>query len=203
MAQNRQQQRKKLFAVLAGGLVLGVGTSATLASWNDSEFATADFGSGALNLVGSIDGTVYADHSAAGAAALQFTLPLSSQLSPGDTVYAPYWVRVDSTTTAPATLTASAVTATDSVGTNSAHLAFEVRAIDATASCDASASTSPLLASGASLDALTPGDAITLATGVDGGEGDAVQLCFAITADSGLQQSASTTATWQLDAISS
>ncbi|WP_427996674.1 SipW-dependent-type signal peptide-containing protein, partial [Xanthomonas hortorum] len=36
------QTRRKIYAVLAGGLVVGVGSALTLAAWNDSEFATSD-----------------------------------------------------------------------------------------------------------------------------------------------------------------
>jgi len=34
---------RRLRAVLAGGLVLGVGAALTLAAWNDAEFATGSF----------------------------------------------------------------------------------------------------------------------------------------------------------------
>lgn len=37
--------RNKILAVLAGGIVLGVGATVTLASWNDSEYAFGGNGS--------------------------------------------------------------------------------------------------------------------------------------------------------------
>ncbi|MGV8909948.1 MAG: SipW-dependent-type signal peptide-containing protein [Propionicimonas sp.] len=39
-------RRRKVAAALAGGLVLGVGTMATLASWNDSPAAAATYSAG-------------------------------------------------------------------------------------------------------------------------------------------------------------
>jgi len=54
--------RRKVRAVLAGGLVLGVGAAVTLAAWNDSEFATGTFTAGTFNLEGSTDGTTFTDH---------------------------------------------------------------------------------------------------------------------------------------------
>ncbi|GEC74299.1 SipW-dependent-type signal peptide-containing protein [Microbacterium maritypicum] len=88
--------QRKVLAVLAGGLVLGVGTAVTLAAWNDSEFANGTFTAGAFNLQGSTDGTAYADHDSAGSAAtLAFTLPagLVGNMSPTSSVYAGFWVR--------------------------------------------------------------------------------------------------------------
>ena len=42
-------------AILAGGLVLGVGAAVTLAAWNDSEFVTGTFTAGTFNLRGVDD----------------------------------------------------------------------------------------------------------------------------------------------------
>lgn len=109
--------KRKILAVLAGGLVLGIGTAATLAAWNDSEFATGTFTAGAFNLQGSTTSatTGYSDHNTdtgGTAASLVFSLPATaSSTGPGVTVYAPFWVRLDSATTNNATLSAAGVTA--------------------------------------------------------------------------------------------
>lgn len=109
--------QRKVLAVLAGGLVLGVGIGVTLAAWNDSEFATGTFTAGSFNLEGSTTsaGAGYDDHNVdlgQTAAALVFELPaVASSMSPGDVVYAPFWVRLDSTTTNSATLVPSGITA--------------------------------------------------------------------------------------------
>lgn len=56
--------QRKVLAVLAGGVVLGVGVGVTLAAWNDSEFATGTFTAGSFNLEGSTTSATadYADH---------------------------------------------------------------------------------------------------------------------------------------------
>ncbi|WOF23717.1 SipW-dependent-type signal peptide-containing protein [Microbacterium betulae] len=195
--------RRKALAILAGGLVLGVGAAVTLAAWNDSEFATGTFAAGAFNLEGSTTSATagYADHEAAPGAPLSFTLPLAENLSPEDVVYAPFWVRLDETTTTPATLVASTAEATDAVGANSAQLAYEVYAIDAAATCDATAATGALVASGTTLDVITVGAGTDLAAG-DGVAGTPVQLCFEVTAGAGLEEGGETTATWSFVATS-
>ena len=66
----------------AGGIVLSIGSMATLASWNDSEFASATFTAGRFDLEGSLDnGTTYGQHNPS-AGALTFTAPVTN-LSPG------------------------------------------------------------------------------------------------------------------------
>ncbi|MEJ7649283.1 MAG: SipW-dependent-type signal peptide-containing protein [Nakamurella sp.] len=46
----RRDRRRKFRAVLAAGLVLGVGGAVTLAAWNDSEYATGTFTAGTFNM---------------------------------------------------------------------------------------------------------------------------------------------------------
>ena len=196
-------KRRKVLAILAGGLVLGVGTAVTLAAWNDSEFATGNFAAGQFNLEGSVDGATgtYTDHdTAAGAAGLEFTLPLSSNMSPDDVVYAPFWVRLDATTTSPATLAATGVTAD---GLNAPNLSYEVYEIDAAATCDAAtvAGGTPV-ASGADLAAFTAGSTVALTEGAGSDAGAPAQLCFVVTAGADLTQGDTATATWQFTATS-
>jgi predicted ribosomally synthesized peptide with SipW-like signal peptide len=103
----RGLRSQKVRALMAGGLVLGVGAAITLAAWNDSEFAQGSFGTGAFNMVGSTDGTTYTDHATVGApATLAFTLN-PTLLAPGDVVYAPFAVRLDAATTNAAVVTIS------------------------------------------------------------------------------------------------
>lgn len=193
-------RRRKALAVLAGGLVLGVGAAVTLAAWNDSEFATGTFGAGSFDLEGSTTSATdgYADHEAAPGAALAFTLPLADNLSPTDVVYAPFWVRLDETTTSDATLVADTVAAT---GANAANLSYEVYAIAADATCDATTATGALVSSGATLDAITVGADVALTAG-DGVAGAPVQLCFEVTAGADLEEGGDATATWSFTATS-
>ena len=53
--QDKRDRRRKVAALLAGGLVVGVGTAATLAAWNDSEFATSCYSAGNFNFKGHYD----------------------------------------------------------------------------------------------------------------------------------------------------
>lgn len=198
--------RRKVLAVLAGGLVLGIGAAVTLAAWNDSEFATGTFTAGSFNLQGSTTSatTGYSDHNvdkADAAAALVFSLPtVVTSMAPGDIVYAPLWVRLDGTTTNSATLLPSAITA--GTGGNEANLSYTVRAIDPTATCDATAA-GTLIASGATLAALTGATSVPLTKGAAAGTpGTAVQLCFAVTAASTITQGQAGTATWEFTATS-
>lgn len=198
--------QRKVLAVLAGGLVLGVGIGVTLAAWNDSEFATGTFTAGSFNLEGSTTSATdgYDDHNVDlgdTAAALVFQLPaVASSMSPGDVVYAPFWVRLDSTTTNGATLVPSGITA--GTGGNEANLSYTVTAIDAGDLCDATAA-GTVVATGTTLSAQTGATSVPLAEGAPAGTaGTPVQLCFAVTAGAGLTQGAAATATWEFTATS-
>ena len=73
---------RRIRAILAGGLVLGVGAAATLAAWNDSEYGAATFTAGRFDIVGSTDGTTFASHATSGAAATLSFVVAPSAMSP-------------------------------------------------------------------------------------------------------------------------
>lgn len=79
-------------ALLASGLVLGVGSVATLAAWNDSEHASAELTAGEFALLGSTDGEEYFDHGQDSPAQLVFDVD-AADLTPGSAVYALFSVR--------------------------------------------------------------------------------------------------------------
>ena len=56
------QKSRKVKALLAGGLVLGVGAAVTLASWTDQEWTEGLFGAGSFNIEGSLDGLTFTEH---------------------------------------------------------------------------------------------------------------------------------------------
>lgn len=104
-APDARQGWTKARAVLAGGLVLGVGAAITLAAWTDDEWATGLFGSGTFGIEGSTDGTAFADHpTEADAAELDFTVA-ADNLAPGDVVYAPFAVQLERDSTYDAEVT--------------------------------------------------------------------------------------------------
>lgn len=80
----------RLRAVLAGGLVLGIGTTATLAAWNDSEYATTTVTAGQFGIQGSVDNATYADHGSAAPVALTPAMPV---LGPGGVGYQGMYLR--------------------------------------------------------------------------------------------------------------
>lgn len=105
-AGQRSRKAPKVRAVLAGGLVRGIGAAITLAAWNDSEFVEETFTAGAFNLKGSTDGTTFTENPVAAPALLGFTAT-TANISPGDVASAPFAVRLDAASTYGATVTVS------------------------------------------------------------------------------------------------
>lgn len=192
------QRRGKVRALLAGGLVLGVGATVVLAAWNDSEFGTGTFTAGTFNLQGSTDGTAYADHASAPGATLPFTVN-PTNLAPGDTVYAPFAVRLAANTSTGATVTVNGATAG---GSSVANLSYEL--LQTTSfGCAADTTGTALVAAGTALDGALSGVTFNLDAGTPATDpGQAAFLCFKVTAGAGLVQGQSGTATWELAAAS-
>ncbi|RLP76414.1 hypothetical protein D9V32_05980 [Mycetocola tolaasinivorans] len=208
----RTSRGKAVRAVLAGGLVLGIGAAVTLAAWNDSEFVRGVFGAGKFNVQGSVSGTAgtFSDHDTAGApATLAFTLPLSTNLAPSSVVYAPYFVQLTNDTTTNAALSVTSLASSEKAGApaNAANLSYSVYGIAPAATCNAATvgsltaiASGTTLTSAATLTGTTP---VSLAKSTDGtAPGATQQLCFVVTAGAGLAQAGETTATWQLTAVS-
>jgi predicted ribosomally synthesized peptide with SipW-like signal peptide len=182
---------RKVAAVLAGGLVFGVGALATLASWNDSEAAKATFDAGVFRLQGSLDGVRYTDHSSLPGGKLAFSSPFAD-LHPGSVVYAPFALQLTSDTTSDATVVISA-TSVDTVSGLSYQL---VRA--SSFGCDA-ATTGTSLVTSSVVGAITGAAAFELTRT---GATNTAYLCFKVTADGTLKQGQTGTGIWQFDAVS-
>ena len=191
---NRRGSRK-IAAVLAGGLVLGVGTMATLASWNDSEFAAATFTAGKFIFEGGADQATFTDHATTGtAAALSFTTPFSN-MTPNDSVYAGYAVRLGTGTTNNATVTVTG-TATGAA-TDYKYTMFT------TANAGCTSASVPVATIVASNDLGVGTGTFALAKNAStGSPGATTFLCIKVTADATLAQSLGAAATWQLQAVS-
>ena len=199
MRERRRIRSRRVRAVLAGGLVLGIGATATLAAWNDSEFGTATFTAGRFDIVGAADGATFASHATTGtAAALNFQLPPTA-LAPGTTTYALFSVR----TANPSVAGVLQLTAGTPGGTGlAAYLTYGVRTIAGTA---CSASTYPagttVVADGS---ALTTSGATTQAVAANGGT--QVNYCVAVTLPTtapNAAQGLTMTQTWQIQGTSS
>jgi predicted ribosomally synthesized peptide with SipW-like signal peptide len=196
----RRWRGRRLRAILAGGLVLGVGAAVTLAAWTDNEYATGTFTAGQFNLQGSTDGTNYSDHnSSAGAAALSFSTPFSN-LAPSQTVYAGFWLRLATGTTTAANLQLVGFAGT---GAAAPQLTYSIYLISSSATCNASTATGTAIATGTLNSTTATSTVVPLAAPtVAGSPGAAQQLCFAVASSPGLVALSTATGTWQFTATS-
>ena len=191
----------RIRALLAGALVFGIGSTLTLAAWTDTETARGSFTASTFGILGSTDGTNFAEHSASGPAALSFTAPVTA-MSPGSTSYAKFTVKTTSATNVAGTLVLGGATVT---GTGlGGYLTYGVRTISAatTTACDANtfASGTTVVPSGS---ALTTGAGSAQALAAAGGS--PVAYCFAVTLPTGTSSAAqglTATATWTLTGTS-
>ncbi|MFF1571254.1 SipW-dependent-type signal peptide-containing protein [Leifsonia sp. NPDC058292] len=188
---------RRVKAILAGGLVLGVGAAVTLAAWNDSEFAQGTFTAGTFNLVGSTDGTTFTDHATAGTpATLGFTVNAAS-LSPGAVTTAPFAVELAANTTNDAVVTVSGAGSTGTV----AQLTYELLQTT-TFGCTTSTTGTTVVPAGTALTTVPASTTFPLVHGTGGAAGAPVFLCYKVTAGAGLVQGQTGSATWQFAAAS-
>lgn len=90
---HRRLRSRRIRALLASGLVLGVGTMVTLAAWTDEEYATGTLEAGTFNISGSVNQGPFQNLSP-DAHQLEFS-PGSHEMYPGSTTYALFSVRTD------------------------------------------------------------------------------------------------------------
>ncbi len=186
---------RKVKALLAGGLVLGVGAAVTLAAWTDQEWAEGVFGAGSFNIQGSVDGTTFEDHeSEDGAAALTFDLTGGDNLTPGDTVAAPFVLRLDADTTYDATVE---LTSAEAGGAAAGALTYGIVAVGSAGECTEDATGTAIVPAGTAMSSVEDAATIDLAAGADADAGAPVALCFQVTADDSLGQGEEATANWQ------
>ncbi|MDN5726917.1 MAG: SipW-dependent-type signal peptide-containing protein [Propionibacteriales bacterium] len=126
---------RKVRALLAGGLVLGVGAAGTLAAWTDTEYAGSTFTSGTFGIVGATNGSTFSEHPAAPGATLTFA-PTVGAMVPGSDSYGLFAVRTTSTSVAGTVTVSTAVSGASNALTTS--LRFGVRTISGT-TCNAAA----------------------------------------------------------------
>lgn len=204
---------RKVRAVLAGGLVLGVGAAATLAAWTDSEFGTATFTASRFDTESSINGTAFADNPNSPGATMTVT---GGGLSPNQRNYSFIDVRSKAGSIA-GTLALGAPTVTNTppaaapaTPTLGGTLQYRVVATAPGAACTAAAFTAgaTYIVGGPSalVPLATPGAAtVPLSAAGATAPSTAVRLCFDVflpsTAANSLQGWA-TTSTWQITATS-
>jgi predicted ribosomally synthesized peptide with SipW-like signal peptide len=188
-------------ALLAGGLVLGVGAAITLAAWNDSEFATGLFTAGHFDMEGSTDGTTFASHTTAPGASLALSTGFDN-LSPTDVVAAPFVLHLDAATSTDATVTVTSATTAVS-DTAATTLTYGVIQVTSVLACTPTATGTEIVAAGTSFDATPVSATVDLAKSVDGTlVGEDAFLCVQVTASDLLEQDTSATGTWEFVAVS-
>jgi predicted ribosomally synthesized peptide with SipW-like signal peptide len=192
-------KRGTVRAVLAGGLVLGVGAAVTLAAWTSDDFATGTFSAGTFAIEGSVNGSAYVNHSSTSPASLSFDSSAAG-LSPDTTTYSAYAVRLAAGTTDGATATLT------SAGTSGTVSDLTYGIVETTTfGCDAAQYTAgtSLVTTGTALGTVPASTTVTLAPGSPTADpGAPVYLCIAVTAGANLAQGQSGTATWQFSATS-
>lgn len=203
-SQDRKRKRK---ALLAGGLVLGLGAAATLAAFSDDVFGSGSFNTGDFNIEGSADGTTYAEHATAGDAAdLTFELD-ALQMSPGQTVYAPFDIRIDADSTLDGTITHNFVEAD---GELAGLLTYSMASNSTNCSVDNPPDEYDW-GTGVSVNGSVDEDGATevaLTAGADTAAGTPIQVCIAVTLDddqdavSAADTTEPTTVTWGWNALS-
>ncbi|NUL44771.1 hypothetical protein F7P69_06120 [Cellulosimicrobium funkei] len=184
------QRRRKLLAITAGGLVLGIGGAMTLASWTDTEVADGAFAAGTFALESSTNGTTFTDTTApAEALTLDFD-GLAQNLSPTDTASAVYAVRLDQSSDYAASVD-GAVSATGTAADNLSYTIEQVNDIDAT-------ETVRTLIDEESVTATTPHSSIFQLNS----RSDVVYLKVTVAADADLGQGETAAVSWTLTGTS-
>ncbi|WP_314038322.1 SipW-dependent-type signal peptide-containing protein [Dietzia sp. CH92] len=185
--QKREDRRRKRKAILAGGVVLGLGAAVTLAAWSDDVFADGVFNTGGVfRLEGSPEttslpatsGWVVAENSAGAIPLLFSTADAVNPLTPGDTAYAPLAIRLTVASTLDGVLNKVTATAT---GPMAGALTYSVTSGATTcASGGEDNGTAWVSDKGVNSGASTGAD-LDLESNAGGTAGDVVQLCVAVT----------------------
>lgn len=196
----RRIRRRRILALLAAGLVLGVGSIVTLAAWNDSEHGGATLTAGRFSLEGSADGVTYGNHGAEDPAQLIFDLD-ATELSPGTTVYALFSVRTGQDSMEG---TLQMLSSPENDAGLGAHLNYGVSQISGTdCTAESFAAGQTVVPQGSALsEGPAEGDAQALAAD----QGDPVNYCFQISLPAETDDSAQgqgVTAEWEFRGTSS
>lgn len=190
----RHQRYTRIRALLAGGLVLGIGMTATLAAWTDQEYAKTTIQAGTFSLQSQVSGSSWASNGAGSAV----TLPLDATgLYPGVSKAA--WIQIRTSGTLGGTVTLSGVTAVAPLAADQAlrdALTVRVFTVTQTADCN---TTAP---GGASLPLTTApsaGQLPPVTLDGSGGTTTTVTYCVVLTLPTGAPTSAqggTVTPTW-------
>jgi len=193
MREAKRLRSRRIRALLAAGLVFGVGATMTLAAWNDSEYGSTTFTAGRFDIVGATDGTTFSSHPVGTPAALTCTAPFNAMV-PGSTVYSLFSVR----TANPSVAGSLQLSVASTTGTGLAtFLRYGVRTIAGTA-CNATT-----YAAGTSVvpDSSAMNTAGTVTQAVAANSGSTTNYCFAVSlpaATDNTAQGLTAVQTWQI-----
>lgn len=212
MRERKRLRSRRIRAVLAGGLVFGVGATATLAAWNDSEYASSTFTAGRFDIVGATDGATFSSHATTGAAAALSFAVAPTAMVPGTTTYALFSVK----TANPSAAGTLQLTAGTPGGTGLAtYLTYGVRLVPTAATPSQSCTAATYAAaSGASSVIVADGSALTVGGApttsvpqvVSANSGNQLNYCVAVTLPTTVVNAAqglTMTQTWQIQGTSS
>lgn len=178
---------RKIRALLAGGLVLGLGATVTLALWTDQVDVTGDFGAGGFVLEAGVGGSDWSDSAVAA-----FTAS-GDQIEPEKVYYKEVHIRVKADNALPngtdVELSAAITGATSPEGAfeNNAHMTYAIYDVSDAAACTAEGvGAKAAVWSGTNLtDNITPAATLPKSTvTTKGNVGSSVELCFVVTAKS-------------------
>jgi predicted ribosomally synthesized peptide with SipW-like signal peptide len=127
---------RRVQALLAGGLVLGVGVTVSLAAWNDSEYAATTVTASVFGVEGSVNGGAYSEHSTSGAAAALVFSPSVTQFSPGTVGFQSFAVRTTATSTVGGTVTLQQPSTTPTSGALYNGLVYAIRTVPSGSACN-------------------------------------------------------------------
>lgn len=91
-----QARGRKRKALLAGGVVLGLGATMTLAAWTDDVWVSGAFSAGNFNVQGNTGVGGWQDYNTSPGGGLVFSVAPTA-MTPSDVVFAPLNLRVDPT----------------------------------------------------------------------------------------------------------
>lgn len=190
----------RLRALLAGGLVLGIGSAATLAAWNDTEYASGTLTTSTFGIEGSANGGPFAEHATSDTAAEMEFDPDLPELSPGTSGFLRFSVRTTADSTVGGTVSLQTPSISPAASELTAVLTYGVRIAPDGASCDAA------LFSNSSAPVIVPnGTALSTPVGenarnLEPAAGNSVDYCARVSmlASAGNEvQGETLTATWQ------
>jgi predicted ribosomally synthesized peptide with SipW-like signal peptide len=204
--QQRASLKRKILAIAAGGAALGIGVSATLAAWTDTEWVFGGNGAGTgpgigtstfqvqQNVIPAPGAAVWEDEETNPGNAIPFGVGALS-LSPGEPVYASVALRTAPDSVAGELTLRPAVPATGIASDDTAGLLFDALDVrvatgDTAFTCDASAFTgAPAVVADGDLGAAGGTSAQTL----DAAAGSTQWYCFEVELPDGFALAAGTT----------